>query len=94
MDDSKVKNPARDARDDGGPAFPRPGANWTDMRGNALSSGSSLGISVRDFAALVAMHALIVHYGDRSHIVDEGSRISLHAAAFDHADMFLKERKN
>ena len=70
----------------GGAAFPL-GAN--EFGGH----GEQPGMTLRDYAAIKAMQALIGHYGDVMHIVDEGSRISLHAAAFDHADAFLKARR-
>jgi hypothetical protein len=59
-EDTKVHHPVREERDDGGPAFPRPGSNWIDHRGRELSNGSSLGLSVRDWFAGMAMQGLLI----------------------------------
>ena len=48
---------------------------------------------LRDQFAAAALQGLLAYYGDRSSIVDSDSRISLHAAAFDHADQMLEVRK-
>ena len=81
----------------GGPAFPVSTRPLENEPGFGHQDGPSTwqygGMSLRDYAAIKAMQALISHYGDVIHIVDGDSRISLHAAAFDHADAFLKARK-
>lgn len=47
---------------------------------------------MQDFFAAFALQGLLSYYGDVSAIVDDDSRISLHAAAFDHADEMLQRR--
>lgn len=76
--------------ENGGPAFPCD--RITAFDGTEEKLISHVGMSLRDFAAIKAMQALIGHHGDVMHIVDGDSRTSLHAAAFDHADAFLKAR--
>lgn len=47
---------------------------------------------MQDFYAAFALQGLLAYYGDVSTIVDDNSRISLHAAALDHADEMLQRR--
>lgn len=49
-------------------------------------------LTMQDFFAAFALQGLLSYYGDVSAIVDADSRISLHAAAFDHADEMLQRR--
>lgn len=49
-------------------------------------------LTMQDFFAAFALQGLLSYYGDVSAIVDDDSRISLHAAAFDHADEMLQRR--
>ena len=49
-------------------------------------------LTMQDFFAAFALQGLLAYYGDKSAIVDDDSRTSLHAAAFDHADEMLKRR--
>lgn len=49
-------------------------------------------LTMQDFFAAFALQGLLAYYGDKSAIVDDESRTSLHAAAFDHADEMLKRR--
>ena len=49
-------------------------------------------LTMQDFFAAFALQGLLSYYGDVSVIVDDDSRISLHAAAFDHADEMLQRR--
>ena len=39
------------ARDDGGPAFARPGYSWTDVRGDFNLDNGETGMSLRDYFA-------------------------------------------
>ena len=77
--------------DNGGPAFPCDRIFASDGTDERLIS--HVGMSLRDYAAIKAMQALIGHHGDVMHIVDGNSRTSLHAAAYDHADAMLKARR-
>lgn len=49
-------------------------------------------LTMQDFFAAFALQGLLSYYGDVCAIVDDNSRISLHAAAFDHADEMLQRR--
>jgi hypothetical protein len=51
------------------------------------------GMTLRDYFAAKAMQALIAHYGDAIHIVDESGITCLHFSAYDHADNMLKARE-
>ena len=74
--------------DNGGPAFP-----FTEHSPDGSLYSEQPGMTLRDYAAIKAMQALISHHGDVMHIVDGDSRISLHMAAYDHADAMLKARR-
>jgi hypothetical protein len=49
-------------------------------------------LTMQDFFAAFALQGLLAYYGDKQTVVDEESRISIHAAAFDHADEMLTRR--
>jgi hypothetical protein len=49
-------------------------------------------LTMQDFFAAFALQGLLAYYGDKSAIVDDEGRISIHAAAFDHADEMLQRR--
>jgi hypothetical protein len=49
-------------------------------------------LTMQDFYAAFALQGLLAYYGDKQTVVDEESRISIHAAAFDHADEMLTRR--
>ena len=48
--------------------------------------------TLRDQFAAAALQGLLAYYGDRCSIVDADSRISLHAVAYDHADLMIEAR--
>lgn len=88
----KIKREARDRRDDGGPAFPRAGANWTDMHGKPHSCGSSLGMSTRDMFAMGAMAGIIA-----ASVIDDEGALVFHERevawrAYEVADAMLEAR--
>ena len=67
---------------DGGPAFPTiGGAEWDDPRNGKLTGGMSL----RDMAAFVAMHAML----SRTSLMTS----DLAKAAYQHADAMISERE-
>jgi hypothetical protein len=47
---------------------------------------------MQDFFAAFALQGLLAYYGDKQTIVEDECRISIHAAAFDHADEMLTRR--
>jgi hypothetical protein len=49
-------------------------------------------LTMQDFFAAFALQGLLAYHGDRNHIIDDGGRTSIHAAAFDHADEMLQRR--
>lgn len=49
-------------------------------------------LTMQDFFAAFALQGLLAYYGDKSAIVDDEGRTSIHAAAFDHADEMLQRR--
>ncbi len=49
-------------------------------------------LTMQDFYAAFALQGLLAHYGDRQTVVEDECRISIHAAAFDHADEMLTRR--
>jgi hypothetical protein len=49
-------------------------------------------LTMQDFFAAFALQGLLAYYGDKQTVVDEESRISIHTAAFDHADEMLQRR--
>jgi hypothetical protein len=49
-------------------------------------------LTMQDFYAAFALQGLLAYYGDKQTVVDDESRISIHAAAFDHADEMLNRR--
>jgi hypothetical protein len=49
-------------------------------------------LTMQDFYAAFALQGLLAYYGDKSAIVDDEGRTSIHAAAFDHADEMLQRR--
>jgi hypothetical protein len=49
-------------------------------------------LTMQDFFAAFALQGLLAFYGDKSAIVDDDGRTSIHAAAFDHADEMLQRR--
>lgn len=65
------------------PAFP---TSW------ASDSVTEDGMTLRDYFAAKAMHALISYHGDKMHITDRDSRVSLHLVAYEHADAMMTKR--
>jgi hypothetical protein len=49
-------------------------------------------LTMQDFFAAFALQGLLAYYGDKQTIVEDECRISIHAAAFDHADEMLTRR--
>ena len=49
-------------------------------------------LTMQDFFAAFALQGLLAYYGDKSAIIDNDGRTSIHAAAFDHADEMLQRR--
>jgi len=49
-------------------------------------------LTMQDFFAAFALQGLLAYYGDKSAIIDDDGRTSIHAAAFDHADEMLQRR--
>jgi hypothetical protein len=49
-------------------------------------------LTMQDFFAAFALQGLLAYYGDRSVIESDDGLISVHAAAFDHADEMLNRR--
>ena len=49
-------------------------------------------LTMQDFFAAFALQGLLAYYGDKQTVVDDECRISIHAAAFDHADEMLARR--
>lgn len=49
-------------------------------------------LTMQDFFAAFALQGLLAYYGDKSAIIDDEGRASIHAAAFDHADEMLQRR--
>ena len=49
-------------------------------------------LTMQDFFAAFALQGLLAYYGDKSTILDDDGRTSIHAAAFDHADEMLSAR--
>lgn len=49
-------------------------------------------LTMQDFFAAFALQGLLAYYGDKSAIIDDEGRTSIHAAAFDHADEMLQRR--
>lgn len=47
------------AVNDGGPAFARPGANWSNANGDAMGCDAALGMSIRDYMAAKAMQGVL-----------------------------------
>ena len=76
----------------GGPAFPCDNIVVRKPNGSLSDHVSDPGMTLRDYFAAKAMQALIAHHGDVSSICDRDSRVSLHFAAYDHADRMLEMR--
>jgi hypothetical protein len=49
-------------------------------------------LTMQDFYAAFALQGLLAYYGDKQTVVEDECRISIHAAAFDHADEMLQRR--
>lgn len=49
-------------------------------------------LTMQDFFAAFALQGLLAYYGDKSAIIDNEGRTSIHTAAFDHADEMLQRR--
>lgn len=67
----------------GGSAFP------TSSMDGAIAED---GMTLRDYFAAKAMHALISYHGDKMYITDRDSRASLHLVAYEHADAMMTQR--
>lgn len=82
--------------DDGGPAFARPGANWKNADGQPMGNDACLGMSLRDYVAIKAMHGLLSMSGAK--VGNENMTIPKHEAtvadtAYSMADAMLKARE-
>jgi hypothetical protein len=49
-------------------------------------------LTMQDFYAAFALQGLLAYYGDKQTVVEDECRISIHTAAFDHADEMLTRR--
>ncbi len=75
------------ARDDGGAAFPRSGANWTGADNSAMGNNSQVGMTLRDYFAAKAMQGQLAgRTFDFDSIPDEA------AFAYELADAMLAAR--
>ena len=73
---------------DGGPAFPRPGANWMDKENRAMGCDAQLGMTLRDYFAAKAMQALVgAEFRHEFTVEDDASY------AYKMADAMLKARE-
>lgn len=50
-------------------------------------------LTMQDFFAAFALQGLLAHYGDKTAIINDDGRTSLHYAAFDHASLMLEQRE-
>lgn len=88
------------AINNGGPAFPRPGANWMGQENRAMGCDAQLGMTLRDYMAIHASaddvrdQCEVLRLNLAQHglpgILPDGCRVT---ARYMHADAMLKARE-